>query len=58
MYELTQNMYFRYGDGVSWHDAACYRTKQFVCEDSDKMVIKLMIWMGDMGIWMRNYMKN
>jgi len=27
-----------YGDGVSWHDAACYRTKQFVCEDSDKMV--------------------
>ena len=46
------NWYFRYGDGVSWHDAACYRTKQFVCEDSDKMVIRLismwMIWMSVM----------
>ena len=27
-----------YSDGVEWHDTACYRTKQFVCEDSDKMV--------------------
>jgi len=27
-----------YSDGVEWHDSACYRTKQFVCEDSDKMV--------------------
>ena len=27
-----------YNDGVEWHDSACYRTKQFVCEDSDKMV--------------------
>ena len=34
----SNNGHFRYGDGVSWHDAACYRTKQFVCEDSDKMV--------------------
>ena len=28
----------RYGDGVQWHDTACYRAKQFICEDSDKMV--------------------
>ena len=28
---------------MSWHDAACYRTKQFVCEDSDKMVTK-SVW--------------
>ena len=27
-----------YNDGVEWHDAACYRTKQFICEDSDTMV--------------------
>ena len=27
-----------YNDGVEWHDAACYRTKQFVCEDSEKMI--------------------
>lgn len=27
-----------YGDGVGWHDTACYRTKQFICEDSDKMI--------------------
>lgn len=27
-----------YNDGIEWHDTACYRTKQFVCEDSDKMV--------------------
>jgi len=27
-----------YNDGISWHDTACYRSKQFMCEDSDKMV--------------------
>jgi len=32
----VQNNWFN--DGVSWHDSACYRTKQFMCEDSDKMV--------------------
>jgi len=30
-----------YSDGVQWHDSACYRTKQFICEDSDKMVTSL-----------------
>ena len=27
---------------MSWHDSACYRTKQFVCEDSDKMVVTMI----------------
>jgi len=27
-----------YEDGKEWHDAACYRTKQFICEDEDKMI--------------------
>ena len=27
-----------YSDGVEWHDSACYRAKQWLCEDSDKMV--------------------
>ncbi|XP_023339500.1 uncharacterized protein LOC111709818 [Eurytemora carolleeae] len=27
-----------YSDGIEWHDAACYRTKQFICEDSDVMM--------------------
>jgi len=27
-----------YSDGIEWHDAACYRTKQFICEDSDSML--------------------
>ena len=50
VFRLILNWYFRYGDGVSWHDAACYRTKQFVCEDSDKMVIKLMMYDMRMAI--------
>ena len=32
-----------YNDGVSWHDSACYRTKQFMCEDSAKMVNRAKI---------------
>ena len=28
---------------MSWHDSACYRTKQFVCEDSDKMVVTMIM---------------
>jgi len=27
-----------YNDGVEWHDSACYRTKMWICEDSEKMV--------------------
>jgi len=27
-----------YGDGVVWHDIACYHKKGFVCEDSDKLM--------------------
>lgn len=27
-----------YGDGIEWHDTACYRTKPFMCEDSDTMI--------------------
>jgi len=30
-----------YSDGVEWHDTACFRAKQFICEDSDSMVNKL-----------------
>jgi len=35
---VQNNWYF---DGIEWHDTACYRTKQFVCEDSDKMVNRI-----------------
>lgn len=27
-----------YGDGVAWHDTACYRKKPFICEDSDVLM--------------------
>ncbi len=27
-----------FDDGVAWHDAACYRPKPFICEDSDVLV--------------------
>ena len=27
-----------YEDGVKWHDIACYHTKPFICEDSDKLL--------------------
>jgi len=27
-----------YGDGVVWHDIACYHKKSFVCEDSDELL--------------------
>ena len=42
VYNNYHYYYHRYGDGVSWHDSACYRTKQFVCEDSDKMVVTMI----------------
>ena len=25
-------------DGIKWHDVACYHTKPFICEDSDKLL--------------------
>ena len=43
VYNNYHYYYHRYGDGVSWHDSACYRTKQFVCEDSDKMVVTMIM---------------
>ena len=43
VYNNYHYYYRRYGDGVSWHDSACYRTKQFVCEDSDKMVVTMIM---------------
>merc|ERR1712083_102313 len=27
-----------YKDGIKWHDIACYHTKPFICEDSDKLL--------------------
>lgn len=27
-----------YGDGMKWHDVACYHRKPFVCEDSDELL--------------------
>jgi len=27
-----------YNDGIEWHDSACYRAKNWICEDSEKMV--------------------
>ena len=27
-----------YGDGVVWHDNACYHKKPFVCEDNDSLI--------------------
>ena len=27
-----------YGDGITWHDTACYRKKPFMCEDSDVLI--------------------
>ncbi len=27
-----------YGDGIVWHDIACYHKKPFVCEDSDELL--------------------
>ena len=27
-----------YGDGVVWHDIACYHKKPFVCEDDDNLI--------------------
>ena len=27
-----------YGDGVVWHDIACYHKKYFVCEDSPQLM--------------------
>jgi len=27
-----------YGDGIHWHDVACYHEKQWVCEDSDELL--------------------
>lgn len=27
-----------YGDGVVWHDIACYHKKPFVCEDNDSLI--------------------
>ena len=27
-----------YGDGLKWHDIACYHTKPFICEDSEQLL--------------------
>ncbi|KAG8228093.1 hypothetical protein J437_LFUL000095 [Ladona fulva] len=27
-----------YGDGVKWHDVACYHEKPFICEDSEELL--------------------
>ena len=27
-----------YGDGVVWHDIACYHKKPFVCEDNPELL--------------------
>ena len=32
------NLFFRYNDGISWHDTACFRKKSFICEDSEVLM--------------------
>ncbi|XP_021916330.1 uncharacterized protein LOC110828178 [Zootermopsis nevadensis] len=27
-----------YGDGIAWHDVACYHEKPFICEDNDELL--------------------
>ena len=27
-----------YDDGLTWHDAACFRKKPFICEDSEVLM--------------------
>ena len=27
-----------YDDGITWHDAACYKKKDFMCEDSEVLM--------------------